>query len=113
MKNNVREKERERERRGKKGMGIKAPASSSMADVVMVRIPRGETVKNADDKEGVVIRLFEAFKETKTVALQVDKKFQKAYICDMLEREEMELSLQDGKLEFPIKPFEIITVKLK
>lgn len=72
-----------------------------------------ETVKNADDKEGVVLRLYEAFKETKTVALRVDKKFQKAYICDMLEREETELTLKDGKLEFPIKPFEIITVKLK
>jgi len=72
-----------------------------------------ETMKQADDGDGVVLRMYDAFKETKTVVLDVDTKYTQAYICDMLEKEEQSLCLENGKLSFQIKPFEIITLKLK
>lgn len=71
-----------------------------------------ETVKGADRGDGIVLRMFEAFKETKTVGLQFGCKVTKAYLCDMLENEETELPVEDGKVRFRIKPFEIVTVKI-
>ena len=37
----------------------------------------------------------------------------KAYICDMLENELTELTVTDGKITLPFKPFEILTIKVK
>ncbi|MBQ7831383.1 MAG: alpha-mannosidase [Clostridia bacterium] len=72
-----------------------------------------ETVKGADKGAGIVLRMFEAFKETKEVALRFGCDVKKAYICDMLENEETELVVENGRVVFPIKPFEIITLKVK
>ncbi len=72
-----------------------------------------ETVKNADDNSGTVLRLFEAFKETKTIRMCFAEKISKAYMCDMLENEEKELVVIDNTVSFVIKPFEIVTLKVK
>lgn len=72
-----------------------------------------ETVKKAEDGDGYVIRLYEAFKETKTVALRFGIAVREAYICDLEENEESALSVSDGAVSFTVKPFEIVTVKIK
>lgn len=72
-----------------------------------------ETVKGADSGDGTVLRMYEAFRETKTVRLQFGRAVEKAYICDMLENEQEELSVEKGGVSFTIKPFEIVTVKIK
>jgi alpha-mannosidase len=38
---------------------------------------------------------------------------QEAYLCDLEENELGELEIIDGAVQFPFKPFEIITIKLK
>ncbi len=72
-----------------------------------------ETVKNADDNSGTILRMFEAFKETKTVTLRFAEKVQSVFVCDMLENEERELAAVDNSVSFTIKPFEIVTLKVK
>ncbi|MBQ8375301.1 MAG: alpha-mannosidase [Clostridia bacterium] len=72
-----------------------------------------ETVKAADQGEGTVLRAYEAFKETKRVTLTFGGEVKKAYLCDMLENEQEELPVQDGRVSFTIKPFEIVTLKIK
>lgn len=72
-----------------------------------------ETVKKAEDGDGYVIRLYEAFKETKTVALRFGIAVNEAYICDLEENEESALPVSDGAVSFTVKPFEIVTVKIK
>lgn len=72
-----------------------------------------ETVKQAENGDGIVLRVFEAFKETKNVCLKFGRKINTAYVCDMLENEEMALDVFDNTISFVIKPFEIITIKIK
>ncbi len=72
-----------------------------------------ETVKNADDNSGTVLRMFEAFKETKQVTLRFAETVNAVFVCDMLENEEGELPVTDGSVSFTIKPFEIVTLKVK
>jgi alpha-mannosidase len=72
-----------------------------------------ETVKAADEGDGIVLRMYEGYKETKDITLSFGKKIAKAYVCDMLEREEKELAISDNSVSFRIKPFEIVTLKIK
>lgn len=72
-----------------------------------------ETVKKVETGEGIVLRMYEAFKETKTVSLQFGCAINEAYLCDMLENEEQVIAIVDGKISLTIKPFEIITIKIK
>lgn len=72
-----------------------------------------ETVKMAENGEGIVLRVYEAFKESKTVCLKFGCKINAAYVCDMLENEETRLDVLDNTISFVIKPFEIITINIK
>ena len=72
-----------------------------------------ETVKQAEDGEGTVIRIYEYKNIRDKIKLSTSLEFNKAYLCDMLEREICELPVIDGKITCDIKGFEILTVKLK
>ena len=72
-----------------------------------------ETVKMAEDGDGMIVRMYEAFKETKTAVLRFGTAVKSVYLCNLLEKEERELSVQDGVLYVQMKPFEIITLKVR
>ena len=71
-----------------------------------------ETVKRAEAGDGMILRLFEAYRERKTVTLKMTG-VTKAAICDLEENELSALNVTDGVMSFEIKPFEIITLKVK
>ena len=71
-----------------------------------------ETVKISEDGKGVVLRAFEAYKERKVAKIYIP--FAKeVYLCDLGENEIESLPLNNGVIEFIVKPFEIITLKIK
>jgi alpha-mannosidase len=72
-----------------------------------------ETVKEAEDGEGTVIRIYEYKNIRDKLSVSTAIPFRKAYLCDLLEREICELPVIDGKIACAIKGFEIITIKLK
>lgn len=72
-----------------------------------------DTLKPAEDGNGTVVRMYDAYRTRGTETLFVGVKAKKAYLCDMLENELEEIEITDGKIEVPFKPFEIITLKLK
>lgn len=72
-----------------------------------------ETVKKAEDGDGIVLRLFEAFRETKEVVLRFGIKIAGASLCNLLEEEEEKLPIAGNSVAFTIKPFEIVTIKVK
>ena len=71
-----------------------------------------ETLKEAEDGEETVIRLYEYKNIRGNVQIKTDIAFKKAYLCDLLEREVCELSVENGVIDCPIKGFEIVTIKL-
>ena len=72
-----------------------------------------ETVKQAEDGEGTVIRIYEYKNIRDKLRISTAIPFKKAYLCDMLEHEICELTVEDGKIACGIKGFEILTIKLK
>jgi alpha-mannosidase len=71
-----------------------------------------ETVKRAESGDGVVLRMYEAYKERKQVELSIPNA-REAILCDLSENELQKLSLDGGRVALSIKPFEIITLKIQ
>ncbi len=72
-----------------------------------------ETVKQAEDGEGIMLRMYEGFRESKRVNVVFDKEIYSAYICDLSENELIAADIAGNKVAFDIKPYEIITLKIK
>ena len=82
-------------------------ASVDKANVVL------ETVKEAENGDGTVLRLYECGNARTKTTLTVNAPFTKAYTANLLEETEEELAVVDGKVTFTIKPFEIVTIVLR
>ncbi len=72
-----------------------------------------ETVKEEEDGEGTILRLYEYKNMRDHVSLQLGMDVKEAYLCDMMENELCELGICDGRIEVDIKGFEILTIKVK
>lgn len=71
-----------------------------------------ETVKKAEDDDGIIIRLYEYGNRCENVRLNFGFSVQKAIVCDLMEREEGTVEVTDNTVSFDIKPFEIVTLKI-
>ncbi len=72
-----------------------------------------ETVKQAEDGEGTVLRLYECRNARTKVSLSVSAPFAKAYSTNLLEDVEEELPVENGQVTFTIKPYEIKTILVR
>ncbi len=82
-------------------------ASVNKANVVL------ETVKQAENGNGTILRLYECENARTRAQLTVPAGVTEAYVTNMLEEIETPLTVQDGKVAFTIKPYEILTILLK
>ena len=60
-----------------------------------------------------VLRLYECKNMRSKTELTLGFPAKSCYLCDMLENEEKELPIKDGKVKLDIRGFEIVTLKLK
>ena len=72
-----------------------------------------ETVKQAENGDGTVLRLYEAENARTKTALTLPAGVKHAYETNLLEEIQTELPVADGKVSFMMKPFEIKTILLK
>ena len=72
-----------------------------------------ETVKMAEDSDAVIVRGYECFNKRSKVKVTFGFDIRKVYLCDLMENEETELSVNGNSVEFDVKPFEIITLKAR
>ncbi len=71
-------------------------------------------VKQAEDGQGLFVRLYEAEGRYSKLRLKGFKPFVKASLTDMIEYDEKELPLApDGSLELSVKPWEIINLRIE
>lgn len=71
-----------------------------------------ETVKRAEDAGGTILRMYESENARTKAWLTVNKPFTRAYICNLLEETETETKVDGNRIAVPIKPYEIVTVKI-
>ena len=68
-------------------------------------------VKKAENGDGLIVRFYDAYDCKSNVTLTVPKIYTKAYICDLMENETEELTVNNGKITISVSNFEIVTVK--
>ena len=75
-----------------------------------------EAVKKSEDgKKDIIIRMYEAYGKAGDVVLTVSKdiKVKKVELVNMMEEKQSGLKIEDGKIKFKVRPFDIITLRLK
>lgn len=71
-----------------------------------------DTVKKAEEGDAVIVRAYEAFDRRTSATFTLGFGAKKAFICDLLENEQTEIPVTDGKLKLDFGNFEIVTVKI-
>jgi alpha-mannosidase len=71
-----------------------------------------ETVKQAEDGNGIILRLYENERKRGQVTIKVGFKLNAAYHCNLLEENESSLSVRDNSITLNMRPYEIATLRL-
>lgn len=71
-----------------------------------------ETIKQAEDSRGIIVRLYENERARGRVVLHTGFLLQTAYRCNLLEVNEEELVVQENEVHFEITPYQIVTLRL-
>lgn len=72
-----------------------------------------EAVKQAEDGDGIIVRLYEAYGSRGPVRLRTSLPVVRATLTDMLENEEGELPIDEGCVLLKVQPFEIMSLRLR
>jgi len=70
-------------------------------------------LKKAEDSDEVILRFFETRGEATEAQVELFKEIERLTLVDLLEREERELPFSGNEFRLEMKPFEIVTLKLK
>lgn len=70
-----------------------------------------ETVKEAEDGEATVVRLYESKNIKGKVSIDVGFKAKHCFVCDLMENELSELPIDNGRVSVEVGGFEIVTLK--
>jgi alpha-mannosidase len=72
-----------------------------------------EAVKRAEDSDAIIVRLYEAWGGRCRARMRTTLPARRAALCDLLERERVEVAVRGGELELEFDPFKIVTLKLE
>ncbi len=72
-----------------------------------------ETIKQAEDGDGTIVRLYESENAYTKTKLTVHTDFKKAYVCNLLEETEYETTVEGNIVDIVLKPYEVVTVRIK
>ncbi len=88
-------------------------ASFHLIDLVEPEIVQIETVKRAEDDNGVIVRLYEYTHSRSAIKLRLGFPVREAYITNLLEENQTQLEVIDGDtITFPVTPFQIVTLRV-
>jgi len=91
--------------------GVRADGSLFTVDDPTVVI---DTVKLAEDRSGdLIVRLYESMNGLRRVTFKTAFAPAQIWRCNMVEETEEALEVKNGAATFDVKPFEIVTLRLK
>ncbi|NMM48358.1 alpha-mannosidase [Marinigracilibium pacificum] len=71
-----------------------------------------ESIKMAEDGEGIIVRMSEKNKEKATVKLKLNRRFTSASLNKINESENQKINITNSEIELNFNPFEIKTIRL-
>ena len=72
-----------------------------------------ETVKVADDGDGLIVRLYEAHNQRGPASIAFDRPVAAAVETDLLEREVGPVEVAGAEVRFQVRPFEVKTLRVR
>ncbi len=72
-----------------------------------------ETVKKAEDGDGIIIRMYESFNKRTNTVITAGFDFKSVTLCDMTEKDLKLIKTGGRQIPVSLKPFEIVTVKIR
>jgi alpha-mannosidase len=72
-----------------------------------------ETIKHAEDGNGIIIRLYESRRKRGPVQLHAGFALKAAWETNLLEENETELRVENNSIQLDLKPYQIMTLRLK
>lgn len=72
-----------------------------------------ETVKQAENGDGVVLRLYESENALTRTTVHLPAEAKQVLVCNLLEEPERELPIKNGCVTLRVKPYEIVTLLVK
>jgi alpha-mannosidase len=92
---------------GKPAAGRCSLVTCSAGNVVI------ETVKRAEDGEGMIVRLYESHRKRATVRLRFAFAVRQAWQTNLLEENESALQVEGNSVYFHLRPYQIMTMRVK
>jgi alpha-mannosidase len=86
---------------------INCPIIKTDSDNIVI-----ETIKQAQDGKGLIVRLYENFRQRGHVTINAGFKLKKVYKTNLLENNKQELSAKNDTVKLYVKPYEIINLRL-
>jgi alpha-mannosidase len=88
---------------------------SSLQSLISVSAPNViiETVKRAEDGNGIILRLYESQRKRGQVQVRLGFAVASAWETNLLEENESELSVENDSISLNLKPYQIMTVRLR
>lgn len=71
-----------------------------------------ETIKQAEDGNGIIVRLYECQRKRGTLTLTTGFDLAAAVLTNLIEDDEQTLTVSGRQVTLPVKPYEIITLRL-
>jgi alpha-mannosidase len=71
-----------------------------------------ETVKQAEDGNGIVVRMYEDQRNRGKVRVKAGFPLAEAWHCNLLEHNETQLEVVDGQVQLEVTPYQIISLRL-
>lgn len=72
-----------------------------------------ETIKRAEDGNGIIVRLYESRRMRGQVQLKLGFAAEAAWETNLLEENESALSVENDSIQFNLKPYQIMTIRIK
>ena len=72
-----------------------------------------ETIKTADDGDGLIVRMYEAHNQRGQVCLDFGRPVESAVEVDLLERETGPVTVEGNRVRCSVRPFEIKTIRVR
>ena len=88
---------------------------SNLQSLVSVSSPNVviETIKRAEDGDGIILRLYESQRKRRPIQVQLGFAVESAWETNLLEENESELSVENDSIRLELKPYQIMTVRLR
>ena len=72
-----------------------------------------EVVKKAEDSDDLIVRMYECYNNRTNVTLEMFKEIESIKECNLIENDIRNIDSYENKATFEIKPFEILSLKVK